>query len=96
MEHCLNLFSLNFLTQKSVLCCYTVVRCGGIEQFESIERLQYYACKRFMNVTLKASSFGGLGDCGRYPLYITTFKQVIKYWIKILRMPSHRYVKKMP
>lgn len=67
----------------------------GIEQFESIERLQYYACKRFMNVTLKASNFGVLGDCGRYPLYITTFKRVIKYWIKILRMPSHRYVKKM-
>ena len=46
-----------------------------------------------MNVTLKASNFGVLGDCGRYPLYITTFKRVIKFLIKILRMLSHRYVK---
>lgn len=57
----------------------------GTDMFASIERVQYYACKRFMNVTLQASNFGVLGDCGRFPLYITTFKRVIKYWLKNLK-----------
>ena len=89
--------SVFFKIFDTKICSMLLYGCEvwGIEQFESIERLQYYACKRFMNVTLKASNFGVLGDCGRYPLYITTFKRVIKYWIKILRMPSHRYEKKM-
>ena len=60
--------------------------------FETIKRIQYYACKRFMNVSQKASNYAVLGD--RYPLYIVTWKRVIKYWLKILRMPIDRYVRK--
>lgn len=35
-----------------------------------------------------------LGDCGRYPMFITTAKRVIKYWCRILKMDEQRYVKK--
>lgn len=66
----------------------------GLNHFEFIEKVQYYACKRFINVPLKTCNLGVLGDCGRYPLYIETSKRALKYWIKILRMPSDRYVKK--
>lgn len=66
----------------------------GREQFESIESLQYYAFKRFMNVTLKPISFGVQGDCGRYQIYITTFKRVIKFWIKQIKNAKSLIYKK--
>ena len=47
-----------------------------------------------MNMSQKASNCAALGDCGRYPLLLTTWKRVIKYWLKVLRMSSDRYVKK--
>ena len=65
----------------------------GVRQYECIERVQYYLCKRFMNVNLKASNYAVLGECGRYPLYIETTKRSIKYWLKVIHMPEHRYVK---
>ncbi|XP_053373959.1 uncharacterized protein LOC128546717 [Mercenaria mercenaria] len=55
-----------------------------------LERAQYYACKRFMCAKQKTSNVAILGDCGRYPLYITTYKRSIKYWMKILKMPNDR------
>ena len=66
----------------------------GTKQFECIEWVQYYACKRFMNVSQKASNYAVLGDSGRYPLYLVTWKRVIKYWLKILKMTKDRYVRK--
>lgn len=66
----------------------------GLEVRESVERVQYYLCKRFLNISLKANNYAVLGECGRYPLHITSAKRAIKYWMKILRMPSHRYVRK--
>ena len=47
-----------------------------------------------MNVSQKASNCAVLGDCGRYPLLLITWKQVIKYWLKVLRMSNDRHVKK--
>ena len=34
-----------------------------------------------------------LGDCGRFPLCITTVSRVLVYWLKILSLPNDRYVK---
>ena len=48
----------------------------GTKQFETIERIPYYACKRFMNISQKTSNYAVLGDCSRYPLYIVTCKRV--------------------
>lgn len=64
----------------------------GLEPKESVERVQYYLCKRFLNVSFKANNNAVLGECGRFPLYIETAKRAIKYWNKILHMPAHRYV----
>ena len=38
-----------------------------------------------MNVGIKASNLGVIGDCGRYPMFIETRKRAIKYWLKILK-----------
>ena len=47
-----------------------------------------------MNVSQKVSNNAVLGDCGRYPMYIVTWKRVIKYWLKRIRMTSDRVVRK--
>ena len=51
-----------------------------VKQFDCLERvLHYYICKRYMNVGIKASNLGVIGDCGRYPMFIETRKRAIKY-----------------
>ena len=55
--------------------------------------IQHYACKRYMCVGIKSCNAAVLGDCGRFPLYIETAKRCLKYWIRILKMLEHRYVK---
>ena len=66
----------------------------GIDNYLELERAQYYACKRFMCVKQKASNYAVLGDCARYPMYIQSHKRCIKYWLKILKMPKSRFVRK--
>ena len=56
--------------------------------------MQTYACKRYMCVNLKTSNDAVLGDCGRYPMYIESTKRCLSYWLKILKMQDHRYVRK--
>ena len=66
----------------------------GTEQFLDLERVQYYACKRFMCAKQKAPNFAVLGDCARYPLYIESYRRSLKYWLKIIKMQNSRYIKK--
>ena len=62
--------------------------------YDSLERVHRFACKRFLNVSNKVCNSFVLGDCGRFPLHIRTQKRVLKYWLKLLRLSDHRYVKK--
>ena len=66
----------------------------GFKKYDILEQIQHYACKRYMCVGIKSCNAAVLGDCGRFPLYIETAKRCLKYWIRILKMPEHRYVKK--
>jgi hypothetical protein len=66
----------------------------GLGRFDELERVQTYACKRFLCAKQKASNVAVLGDCSRYPMYIKTYKSAIKYWLKILKMSENRIVKK--
>ena len=44
----------------------------GLETRDVIERVQYYVCKRFINVSFRANNYAVLWECGRFPLYIET------------------------
>ena len=55
--------------------------------------LHIYACKRFLKVKTKACNDVILGDLGRFPMYIYAYKRCMRYWLRILCMPEHRYVK---
>ena len=67
---------------------------GGVEKRVAIERVQNYACKRYMCVNLKSNNDAVLGDCGRYPMYTEGMKRSVTYWLKILKLHDHRYVRK--
>ena len=60
----------------------------------AIERVQNYACKRYMCINLKSSNDADLGDSGRYPIYIECMKRSVTYRLKILKLRDHRYVRK--
>ena len=66
----------------------------GYRKYEVLEKVQYYACKRYMCVGIKSCNAAVLGDCGRFPLHVETAKRCVKYWIRILKMPNNRLVKK--
>ena len=65
----------------------------GLMRPKCIELLHVYACKRFLCVNQNTCNDAILGDVGRYPMYIYAFIRCVKYWIRILGMPGHRYVK---
>ena len=83
----------NFYTKVSPILRYGS-ELWGLEIRDNIERVHYYLCKRFLNVSFKANKYATLVECGRFPLYMNTANRVLKYWNKIIHMPEHRYVYK--
>lgn len=66
----------------------------GLTSMTCIENVHLYACKCFMNVPIRACNAVVKGDCGRHKMFIFTAKRVVKYWLRILKIPDHRYLKK--
>lgn len=66
----------------------------GYQMYDILERVQIYACKRYLTVGLEAVNSVSLAECGRLPVYIFTFKRLVKYWLKIVDMNTDRYVRK--
>jgi len=44
----------------------------GANRYDDLERVQIYACKRFMCSKQNASNAAVLGDCARHSLYVRT------------------------
>ena len=65
----------------------------GVEKQIVIERVHYYACKRYMCVQTNSCNDAVLGDCGRFPLYIEGVKRSISYWLKLLKMRETKYAR---
>ena len=47
----------------------------GFTQYDVLEQVHYYACKRFMCVGIKSCNAAVIGDCGRFLLYIETIRR---------------------
>ena len=67
----------------------------GFKKSETIERVQYKFCKYILNVGQNTPNAAALGDCGRFPLFVTCLLRCIKFWVKLLHMPEHRYQKQV-
>ena len=66
----------------------------GFTQYGVLEKVHFYACKRFRYVSIKSCNAAVIGDCGRFPNYIKTMRRCVKFWIRMLKMPENRLVKK--
>ena len=57
---------------------FQILLCGweiwSMDRFDNVERIQLYACKRFMCIGNNVRSDADLGDCGRWPIYIEPIK----------------------
>jgi exonuclease III len=62
----------------------------GLEENNQMERVHTFAIKRFMNVPIHSSNTMVYGDSGRYPLYVRSYVKCIKYWLRLLKLPSVR------
>ena len=56
----------------------------GFSNSKEIERVHLKFCKRILNVRLNTCTAGVYGELGRYPLYISRYVRIIKYWCKVV------------
>ena len=57
----------------------------GFRNCRSIENIHIKFCKYILNVRRTTSNAGIYGELDRYPLYITYYTKIIKYWFKLLK-----------
>ena len=60
----------------------------GFEYSEIYESVRYDFCRR---ITGLSSKLVLLGEMGRYPLALHYFQRCIKYWLKVIQIPTARY-----
>ena len=66
----------------------------GYRNYEQIERVHLFACKKFLHVRNKTPNDVVYGELGRYPLFITATVRFIKYWLKLLMQQDNFYSRK--
>ena len=62
----------------------------GKNKSKEIERIHLKFCKRILCVNNRSCNMAVYGELGRYPLYITRYIRIVKYWFKI--MPSDNII----
>ena len=67
----------------------TATEVWGFTKSKPIERLHLKFCKRILNVRSNSSSTAVYGDLGRYPLYVTRYVRIIKYWCKLVKSDNN-------
>lgn len=65
----------------------------GFLESERIEQVQTDYCKQVLGVPSHTPHTAVMAETGRLPLYLRYYKRCIKYWIKLLEMPTSRYPK---
>ena len=66
----------------------------GLQQFDTLEKVHLFACKRFLHVGQQTPNKMIFGDLGRYPLFITSTVRSVKYWLKLITLPDERLPRK--
>jgi len=63
----------------------------GHDYCENIEAVQYTFCRRLLALSSNVNKVALLGETGRLPLAVHYHYRCVKYWLKLLQLPSHRY-----
>ena len=56
----------------------------GYSKSKEIERIHLKFCKHILKVRNSTSTMAVYGELGRYPLYISRYIKIVKYWHKII------------
>ena len=64
----------------------------GYNMCKDVEQFHLSFLKRILGVKSSTNTCLIYVETGRYPLYVTVYKQIIKYWLRLLRMPEHRFI----
>ena len=57
----------------------------GYTKSKEIERIHLKFCKRILNVKFSCSNYASVyGELGGYPLYVSRYVRMVKYWCKHL------------
>ena len=65
----------------------------GYEYSKQIEKIHILFCKRYIGLHQNTADFFALSECGRHPLAVSYMSQCVKYWVRVIQMPNHRYPK---
>ena len=63
----------------------------GFREYKCIEQVQIKFCKRLLGVCSSTSNAAVVGECGRFPIFLTYYVKCIKYWLKLLKMHDSRF-----
>lgn len=63
---------------------------GLLATDDDVEKVHTYACKRFLNVSLRTPNSFVYGELGRFPLVVNCCVRVIRYWFRVLKMETSR------
>jgi hypothetical protein len=85
-----NIFFKLFDVQIQPMITYGAEVWGVLADHTPVEKVHLFALKRFLNVSIKASNTMVYGETGRFPLSVNIHIKCIKYWIKLVGMPTHR------
>lgn len=84
-----DIFKLFDSIVSPVLCYGSEI--WGYEFSKVIEKIHSQFCKRYVGLHQNTADFFALSECGRHPLAVTYMTQCIKYWVRLIQMPYHRY-----
>ena len=65
----------------------------GFIQATAIERVHLKFCKQLLGVKQSCQNDFVYGELGRFPLIVHRHYRIVKYWLKILKLPDRKYVK---
>ena len=63
----------------------------GYVYYPCIESVHLKFCRRLLSVSSSTCKSAIYGELGRYPIQLTLIYNLIKYWIKVPRLPNYRY-----
>jgi len=63
----------------------------GVSEFEEMEKVHLYACKRLLNVGSRTPNQMVYDALGRYPLFVLASTRCVSYWLRLCTLPSDRF-----
>ena len=74
---------------KPIACCGAEI--WGYRYSDEIEKVQTTFCRQYIGFKGNIMDSFVLDECGRYCMAVSYMTQCIKYWTKLLQMPTNRY-----